>query len=83
MLWPTLIVDDFFADPHAVVKLSKTLKYTPAGNGRWPGTRSPPLHEADRDFFLWSTQKIMARFISDGAYWNNMGRDATFSAHPL
>ena len=60
MLWPTLIVDDFFADPHAVVKLSKTLKYTPAGNGRWPGTRSPPLHEADNDFFLWSTQKIMA-----------------------
>ena len=60
MQWPTLIVDDFFADPHAVVKLSKTFKYTRAENGRWPGTRSPPLHEADRDFFLWSTQKIMA-----------------------
>jgi len=25
MQWPTLIVDDFFTDPHAVVKLSKTL----------------------------------------------------------
>ena len=60
MQWPTLIVDNFFTDPQAVVKLSKTLKYTRAENGRWPGTRSASLHEVDKDFFLWSTQKIMA-----------------------
>jgi len=60
MQWPTLIVDDFFTDPHAVVKLSKTLKYTRSEDAAWPGTRSSPLHKADRDFFLWSTQKIMA-----------------------
>ena len=60
MQWPTLIVDDFFTDPHAVVKLSKTLKYTRAKDHAWPGTRSLPLHEVDKDFFLWSTQKIIA-----------------------
>ena len=60
MQWPTLIVDNFFTDPHAIVKLSKTLKYTRAIDNTWPGTRSPPLHEVDKDFFLWSTKKIMS-----------------------
>ena len=60
MQWPTLIVDDFFTDPHAVVKLSKTFKFTRASDHAWPGTRSLPLHQVDKDFFLWSTQKIMA-----------------------
>jgi len=59
MQWPTLIVDNFFTDPNAVVKLSKTFKYTKASDNKWPGTRSPPVHEVDRDFFLWSTRKIM------------------------
>ena len=59
MQWPTLIVDNFFTDPHAVVKLSKTFKYTKASDNKWPGTRSPPVHEIDKDFFLWSTRKIM------------------------
>jgi hypothetical protein len=60
MQWPTLIVDDFFTDPYAIVKLSTTFKYARATDGRWPGTRSPPMHEVDDDFFLWSTRKIMA-----------------------
>ena len=60
MQWPTLIVDDFFTDPHAVVKLSQTFKYTRADDNSWPGTRTSPLHEVDRDFFLWSTRKIVA-----------------------
>jgi len=60
MQWPTLIVDNFFTDPHAVVKLSKAFKYTKSVDNRWPGTRSPPLHKEDKDFFSWSTKKIMA-----------------------
>ena len=60
MLWPTLIVDNFFADPHAIVELSKTFEYRPASDHAWPGTRSLPTHEGNKDFFLWSTQKIMA-----------------------
>ena len=60
MYWPTLIVDNFFTDPHRVVNLSKTFKYTKDVNSAWPGTRSSPLHEVNKDFFLWSTRKIMA-----------------------
>ena len=60
MHWPTLIVDNFFTDPQAIVKLSKTLKYKRAIDNKWPGTRSPSLHEVDKEFFLWSTRKIMS-----------------------
>ena len=59
MQWPTLIVDDFFTNPHDIVKFSKTLKYTQAHDARWPGTRTDFLHKVDKDFFLWSTQKIL------------------------
>ena len=60
MHWPTLIVDNFFTDPYAVVKLSKIFKYTRDPENSWPGTRTPPIHELDKNFFLWSTRKIMA-----------------------
>ena len=60
MQWPTLMVDNFFSDPQAIVKLSKTLKYVPSPDNTWPGTRSFPLHEVDNKFFLWSTRKIIA-----------------------
>ena len=76
MQWPTLIVDNFFTDPHAVVKLSKTFKYRHDGNHAWPGTRSEPMHKEDNKFFLWSTRKIMALFYpaqiieADGVKWN-------------
>ena len=42
------------------MKLSQTFKYTRADDNAWPGTRTLPLHEVDRDFFLWSTKKIIA-----------------------
>jgi len=60
MQWPILIVDNFFTDPHAIVKLSKTFKYTQDIDNAWPGKRTRPLYEIDNNFFLWSTRKIMA-----------------------
>ena len=60
MQWPTLIVDNFFTDPHRIVKLSKTLKYVPSPDNSWPGMRTLPLHEVDNEFFRWSTRKIIA-----------------------
>jgi len=73
MQWPTLVVDNFFTDPHKVVKLSKTFQYDQAANHRWPGTRTPPMHEVDKDFFSWSTNKIMALLYPmnlNGVSWN-------------
>jgi len=60
MQWPTLIVDNFFTDPHATVRLSKTFKYTRAIDNTWPGTRSPVISDVDKAFFLWSTRRILA-----------------------
>ena len=75
MQWPTLIVDDFFTDPHAIVSLSQKFRYKRDEENRWPGTRTPSMHEADIDFFRWSTRKIMAllyptQVMSEGAvHW--------------
>ena len=73
MHWPTLIVDNFFTDPHAIVRLAKTFKYAKDSLNRWPGTRTPPLPEVDNEFFLLSTKKIMALLYPmnlDGMSWN-------------
>jgi len=60
MEWPTLIVDNFFTDPHNIVKLSKTFKYKRDVENAWPGTRTLSMHKENNDFFLWSTRKIIA-----------------------
>jgi len=73
MHWPTLIVDNFFTDPHAIVKLAKTFKYTQDILNEWPGTRTSPVPEVDKEFFRWSTKKIMALLYPmnlDGMSWD-------------
>ena len=59
MMWPTLIVDNFFDDPQKVINFSKRLKYERASGHEWPGTRTDHLGKIDKEFFLWSTTKIM------------------------
>jgi len=59
MMWPTMIVDDFFTDPERIVKFSKTLPYNKT-DGLYPGQRSEKLHLVDKAFFDWSTAKIIA-----------------------
>ena len=51
--FPTIIVDDFFEDPHKIIELANSLEYTDASgdNYRWPGKRSTLLHEVDYDLF--------------------------------
>ena len=60
MMWPTLIVDNFFDDPYKVIDFSKQLKYHRAKNHQWPGTRTGPIGELDKNFFHWSTNKIIS-----------------------
>ena len=58
-MWPTLIVDNFFDDPHKIINFSKSFKYEPAEDYQWPGTRTASTSELDKEFFDWSTRKIM------------------------
>ena len=59
MMWPTLIVDNFFDDPQRIINLSKQFKYKPALGGEWPGTRTGPIGQLDKEFFDWCTRKIL------------------------
>ena len=71
MMWPTMIVDDFFADPERVVELSKAIKYNPT-DGLYPGQRSEQLHLVDPAFFNWSTAKLIALLYpmhSNNIHW--------------
>jgi len=58
-MWPTLIVDNFFDDPHKIINFAKQLKYTRTKESQWPGTRTAQLGEVEKDFFTWSTKKIL------------------------
>tara|TARA_B100000085_G_C18427645_1_gene465429 strand:- start:54 stop:719 length:666 start_codon:yes stop_codon:yes gene_type:complete len=60
MLIPTIVADDFFRDPDEIVKLSKTLEFNKAPDGRWPGYRSKLLHQIDRVLFDKINKKILS-----------------------
>lgn len=60
MLFPTIIADDFFRDPDEMVRLSKTLEFKPASDGRWPGYRSKLIHEIDTVLFHKINKKILS-----------------------
>ena len=63
MMWPTLIVDNFFDDPQKIINFSKQFKYERDLENQWPGTRTLPMNELNKDFFTWSTRKIMNLFF--------------------
>lgn len=57
MLFPTIVIDNFFDDTDSIIKYSNTLDYKAPEDGSYPGTRSPNL---DKTFFQFSTKKMMA-----------------------
>lgn len=59
MIWPTFCIDNFFQNPDAVIKFSKTLKFIKS-NGPFPGERTEALHTVNQEFFEQSTKKIIA-----------------------
>jgi len=58
MIWPTLVVDNFFTDPDKIVEISK--RYSYENDGKSPGVRTPFINQEDYAFFNWSTAKILA-----------------------
>lgn len=66
MHFPITIIDNFFDDPDRIVKLAGSLDYHPRKKGdHWYGLRSKPLHEIDKGYFEWSSQKILRAFYKD------------------
>tara|TARA_R100000687_G_C6445979_1_gene162870 strand:+ start:36 stop:686 length:651 start_codon:yes stop_codon:yes gene_type:complete len=57
MLFPTIVIDNFFEDPEMVLEHAKTFDYKPPEDGSYPGTRS--VNE-DETFFQFTTKRMMA-----------------------
>jgi len=59
MIWPTIIVDNFFDEPEKIVEYSKTLKFKPDSEGKWPGVRSESMAIVDDKFFNYVNYRIV------------------------
>jgi hypothetical protein len=60
MIYPTIIVDDFFDNPKKVKDLASTLEYQKDPEGRWPGERTTFLHQINYPFFNHVHLKILS-----------------------
>ena len=70
MTYPITIIDDFFEDPDAIVKMANELKYYPPDTGNWPGMRTKQLHVVEDRFFQYFGEKIMLLFHDNTPeYW--------------
>jgi len=59
MIYPTIILDNFFEEPEKVLKLANSLKYTEDMDGGFPGARSTPLHLDNFIFFEKFGKKVL------------------------
>ena len=59
MLFPTYVLDNFFDDPHKVIKFASSLKYEQDPEGVWPGKRTDALQHIDNDLFQHITTRMM------------------------
>lgn len=60
MKWYTGSIDNFFDDPYKILEFSKKLDFKKDEKNEWPGTRTKTTHDINKDFFIWSTRKIIA-----------------------
>jgi len=66
MLWYTGCVDNFFEEPNKILELSNKLNYKKSFNNKFPGERSENTFDTNRDFFIWTTKKILTLFYPMG-----------------
>jgi len=59
MIWPSIIVDNFFDDPNKIIEVSKKLTFVKDDEGGWPGERTNCLSTIDKDFYNWINYKIV------------------------
>jgi hypothetical protein len=73
LYFPT-IVDNFFDNPDKIREYALSLEYKPCPDGNWPGMRSQPLHELDKELYMAIVQKILSiynDFYLQGLGWSN------------
>ena len=60
MLYPSVVVDDFFSQPELVLDFASKCKFYQNADGRWPGKRTEVLHKNNFSFFDYINQKILS-----------------------
>ena len=60
MIYPTIILDNFFNDPIKIVQFANSLEYYQDNEGKWPGKRTKELHEINKSFFENYGSKILS-----------------------
>lgn len=69
-MYPLVILDNFYDDPDSIVDIANSIEYSPSEDGRWPGVRSKPMWEVDRDLYVYTAEKILYLFNKDlPQYW--------------
>lgn len=60
MIYPTIILDNFFNDPLKVVNYANSLEYYQDSEGRWPGKKTKEIHEINKVFFEQFGAKVLS-----------------------
>jgi len=60
MLWPTIILDNFFDNPEKIVEFANSLEFKKDLEGRYPGKRTDLLHTINKNFFDFFAKKVVS-----------------------
>ena len=60
MIYPTVVLDNFFTNPDTIRDFALSLPYERDADGRWPGERSPMLHTYNEDLVFSFAKKIIS-----------------------
>lgn len=75
MIYPSIIIDNFFNDPDEIRDIGLSLEKTENKNA-YPGKRTKPLHLVHKEFFNWSTNKIASTVFNNQPEDFNLTFDA-------
>ena len=59
MIWPTIIVDDFFDEPQKILEISKKINFNSSPHGNWPGERSEEISKINIELFNWINYRLI------------------------
>jgi hypothetical protein len=62
MLFPTIIVENFFEKPKELIDFSKKLEYEKDKVNSWPGVRSKSFHIINEKLYLFVIKKVLSYF---------------------
>lgn len=63
-LFPVCVIDDFYTNPYDVREFALSQKFYPNEDGKWPGARTSPIHEINKELFRHFCDKILSLFYN-------------------